>query len=130
MPPVIPIPLMNSHSAANSALAPLPSEPSLPKSPARNLLDTRTSSEPLFESVPEVKLFRAEVLQDLAALHSLEPAWQELADHASEPNPFYEPWAALPALEAFDPQHRVQFVAVTRACPSGKKGRHQLCGLF
>lgn len=28
-------------------------------------------------------------------------AWQALADRAAEPNPFYEPWGLLPALEAY-----------------------------
>lgn len=31
-------------------------------------------------------------------------AWQALADGASTPNPFFEPWYLIPALEAFDPQ--------------------------
>ncbi len=33
--------------------------------------------------------------------------WQALADHASEPNPFFEAWYLLPALRALDPGHRV-----------------------
>jgi CelD/BcsL family acetyltransferase involved in cellulose biosynthesis len=32
------------------------------------------------------------------------PRWQALANGASTPNPFFEPWYLLPALEAFDPQ--------------------------
>lgn len=30
--------------------------------------------------------------------------WQALADGASTPNPFFEPWYLIPALEAFDPK--------------------------
>lgn len=30
--------------------------------------------------------------------------WQVLADHASEPNPFFEPWFLLPSLKAFVPE--------------------------
>lgn len=31
-------------------------------------------------------------------------AWDDLAAHAAEPNPFYESWYLLPSLEALDPQ--------------------------
>lgn len=34
--------------------------------------------------------------------------WAALARHAAEPNPFYESWCLVPALEAFDPRGRVQ----------------------
>ncbi|CAH0495868.1 hypothetical protein NVSP9465_00889 [Novosphingobium sp. CECT 9465] len=34
--------------------------------------------------------------------------WQALSDTASTPNPFFEPWYLLPALESFDPDGRVQ----------------------
>ena len=34
--------------------------------------------------------------------------WQALGDAASTPNPFFEPWYLLPALESFDPERRVQ----------------------
>jgi len=36
-----------------------------------------------------------------ADLKALVPEWDELAAAAAEPNPFYESWALLPALEAF-----------------------------
>lgn len=39
-------------------------------------------------------------------------AWDQLAQSASEPNPFYESWFLLPALEQFDPHHRVQIFAI------------------
>lgn len=44
--------------------------------------------------------------------HAARSRWQSLADGASEPNPFLEPWYALPALEAFAPD--VQIVSVER----------------
>ena len=42
-----------------------------------------------------------EVLKDADALRRLAPEWQALADEAAEPNPFYEPWMLLPALDAY-----------------------------
>jgi hypothetical protein len=42
-----------------------------------------------------------EVRRDLAALREIVPQWEALAAEAAEPNPFYEPWLLLPALEAF-----------------------------
>lgn len=43
-------------------------------------------------------------------LRAMEVAWQHLADNAVEPNPFYEPWMALPALEHLGDAGRVEFI--------------------
>jgi hypothetical protein len=40
-------------------------------------------------------------VRDAAGLRALVPDWEALAAEAAEPNPFYEPWMLLPALEAF-----------------------------
>jgi CelD/BcsL family acetyltransferase involved in cellulose biosynthesis len=42
-----------------------------------------------------------EVRSDVAALRPLVEDWEELAAEAAEPNPFYEHWMLLPAIEAF-----------------------------
>jgi CelD/BcsL family acetyltransferase involved in cellulose biosynthesis len=42
-----------------------------------------------------------EVRSDAAALRALVADWEELAAEAADPNPFYEHWMLLPALEAF-----------------------------
>lgn len=42
-----------------------------------------------------------EVLTDAAALAALVSDWEELAAQAAQPNPFYEHWMLLPALEAY-----------------------------
>jgi CelD/BcsL family acetyltransferase involved in cellulose biosynthesis len=52
---------------------------------------------------------RVEVLDDLDALAAVIPAWEELARHAIEPNPLYEPWMLLPALNA---QSNEDFISV------------------
>jgi CelD/BcsL family acetyltransferase involved in cellulose biosynthesis len=62
------------------------------------------------------------LLEDTAALAAHVAAWEDLAAHAVEPNPFYEPWMLLPALEAWAPPARLQFVLVYAGT--------QLCGLF
>ena len=46
-------------------------------------------------------MLHVRVVTDLAALQAQVGAWQELARDAAEPNPFYEPWMLLPALQAF-----------------------------
>ena len=56
--------------------------------------------------------------------------WEALAAQALEPNPFYEPWLALPALRELPGGERVLFVLVHAPHPSGKKGARLLCGLF
>jgi len=42
-----------------------------------------------------------EIRRDLASLRALVPEWEALASQAAEPNPFYEHWMLLPALEAY-----------------------------
>ena len=49
---------------------------------------------------------------DGAALAALVPAWEALAAEAGEPNPFYEHWMLLPALEAFAAGQDLRFIAV------------------
>src|SRR5262245_46351802 len=41
------------------------------------------------------------VLTGLEAMAAIAPAWENMAAAAIEPNPFYEPWMLLPALELF-----------------------------
>lgn len=38
--------------------------------------------------------------------------WQQLAEQASTPNPFFEPWYLLPSLEAFDTAGSVRLLSV------------------
>jgi CelD/BcsL family acetyltransferase involved in cellulose biosynthesis len=42
-----------------------------------------------------------EVLGDIASLQALVPQWEALAADAAEPNPFYEHWMLIPALQAY-----------------------------
>ena len=62
------------------------------------------------------------VSRDATALAALVPQWEDLAAHALEPNPFYESWSLLPALEAEHAGRELLFVQVW------KQGR--LDGLF
>lgn len=55
---------------------------------------------------------RADVLHDAEALRALAPHWEALAAEAAEPNPFYEPWMLLPALEAYGTPAGFRCVAV------------------
>lgn len=43
---------------------------------------------------------------------TLHPPWQELAESAVSPNPFFEPWFLLPALERFDPLGTVEIATL------------------
>lgn len=67
------------------------------------------------------------VVRGREALESLVPAWEALAADAVEPNVFYEPWLALPALEAFG-DNDVEFVLVFAKDEAGAQRR--LCALF
>lgn len=50
---------------------------------------------------PDRDAIQIELVEDTAALGGHEPAWQQLADHALEPNAFAEPWMFRPAWQAF-----------------------------
>src|SRR4051812_4189482 len=61
-------------------------------------------------------------------LEALAADWQALADDAAEPNPFYEPWMVLPALDHFGAG--VEVLAAFAPHPSNAKGKRLLCGIF
>ena len=61
-------------------------------------------------------------------LEALAAEWQALADDAAEPNPFYEPWMLLPALEHFGKD--VEVLAAFGPHPSNAKEKRLLCGVF
>ena len=44
---------------------------------------------------------KVKVLTGLEAMTAIAPSWESMAAAAIEPNPFYEPWMLLPALEQF-----------------------------
>ena len=44
---------------------------------------------------------KVKVLTSLEAMTAIVPSWENMAAAAIEPNPFYEPWMLLPALELF-----------------------------
>jgi CelD/BcsL family acetyltransferase involved in cellulose biosynthesis len=66
-------------------------------------------------------MLHVRVIEDPAALAAHVAAWEELAANAAEPNPFYEPWMVLPALEHLA-EGGVQFALVYVD--------QKLCGLF
>lgn len=53
-----------------------------------------------------------DVRSSAAELAGLVPDWEALAADAAEPNPFYEPWMLLPALEAYGEGEGLRCVAV------------------
>lgn len=53
-----------------------------------------------------------EVRSDAAELRVLVPEWEALAADAAEPNPFYEHWMLLPALEAYGAGEDFRCIAV------------------
>lgn len=108
---------------ATPALVSLPSQSNAPV--ALPTVVPLTTPPPAL-SVPEE--FKVETTYSIEAMRGIEPEWQSLSDTASEPNPFYEPWAALPALEAFHPAGDVLFVMIWGLSKNGQGP--QLCGLF
>jgi CelD/BcsL family acetyltransferase involved in cellulose biosynthesis len=66
------------------------------------------------------------VVQDPVELGVHLPAWEDLGAHAVEPNPFYEPFMLLPALDAFRGASALQFVFIYAA----RNGRQALLGFL
>jgi CelD/BcsL family acetyltransferase involved in cellulose biosynthesis len=65
---------------------------------------------PLAGAAPEAA--RVTVAQGASEIGALLPEWEVLAKQALEPNPFYEPWMLLPALEALAEGESVSVAAV------------------
>jgi len=57
-------------------------------------------------------MMKVSVLRGAAELAAMLREWEELAAGAIEPNPVYEPWMLLPALEAFAGESELRIVAV------------------
>lgn len=57
-------------------------------------------------------------------------AWDDLAVHALEPNPFYESWMFLPALRAFAVEEELEITLVYGPDPRRPFGPGRLCGFF
>ena len=55
------------------------------------------------------------VVRDPAELRTHLPAWEDLAAHAIEANPFYEPFMLLSAIDAFGKDSALQFVFIYAA---------------
>jgi CelD/BcsL family acetyltransferase involved in cellulose biosynthesis len=67
------------------------------------------------------------VVEDPAALAAHVAGWEDLAADATDPNPFYEPWMLLPALEAFAQGISLQFALVYA---EQRGAAPLLCGFF
>lgn len=98
-----------------------------PFAPARSRLPVET-----LRAIDEASL-TVRTVTSLDELRAMEGAWQDLADNAVEPNPFYEPWMALSALEHLEEAGPVTFIAFEAATPLPRPGTSSasrfLCGL-
>jgi CelD/BcsL family acetyltransferase involved in cellulose biosynthesis len=81
-----------------------------------------SSPEARSEAVPAGAEASVSVARSAAEIAALVPEWEALAGAALEPNPFYEPWMLLPAIESLADGAQV-FVAAVRI---GK----ELAGIF
>ncbi|MCA9113922.1 MAG: GNAT family N-acetyltransferase, partial [Planctomycetaceae bacterium] len=70
-----------------------------------------------------------EVAESVAELQPHLAAWNQLAQDAADPNPFYEPWMLVPALEAFATSGQVQLVMVYRDSRR-TDSPPEMCGMF
>ncbi|HZN86261.1 MAG TPA: GNAT family N-acetyltransferase [Burkholderiales bacterium] len=96
------------------------------------LREPRPARGPLDEAGTERQdqaRLRVTVLRSAREIEAQSADWEDLAAHAVEPNPFYEPWMLLPALEAAgaDPDKAPELVLVHA---EGRTGRSRLVGLF
>ncbi|HEX5735311.1 MAG TPA: GNAT family N-acetyltransferase [Blastocatellia bacterium] len=73
---------------------------------------------------------RAVEVRGLHALAERRADWEDLCRDTLEPNPFYEPWMLLPAIEAFGEGLDLRFVLVYAEDRNDKSAPPALCGLF
>src|SRR5688500_13407566 len=71
-----------------------------------------------------------EELADAAALVALRSDWEDLAREAIEPNPFYEPFMLLPAIESYAANAGVSFLCVFAPHPTHQLGQRRLVALL
>jgi CelD/BcsL family acetyltransferase involved in cellulose biosynthesis len=69
-------------------------------------------------------------VEDVEALAEHRAAWDDLAAHALEPNPFYESWMLTPAWRAFGKGQSLLFLFVYLPDPASPQAPPRLCGLF
>lgn len=55
---------------------------------------------------------KVKILTALEAMRAIAPAWENMAAAAIEPNPFYEPWMLLPAIDSFGLEKSFRLVTV------------------
>lgn len=79
---------------------------------ARSPVAGAVSLEPALAAAIASTTTWVEVVETAADLGRYLDQWQSLADHALEPNVFYEPWQLRPALAAFGTEDRSVFVFV------------------
>lgn len=73
---------------------------------------------------------RVVAVENVEALAEHREAWDDLAAHALEPNPFYESWMLTPAWRAFGRGERLVFLFVYLTDPADPQAPARLCGLF
>lgn len=69
-------------------------------------------------------------IKDFSSLEQYVPAWEDLARSALEPNPFYESWMLIPALQKFGGGKDLQLVLVFAPNRARPKEPPVLCGVF
>lgn len=72
--------------------------------------------------------YQALVLHSASELMAHHAAWLDLAHHAIEPNPHFEPWMLLPAIAELGRNETLRFVLVYRESPD--EPRRALCAFF
>jgi len=87
-------------------------------------------SSPIPESVVGARSFSLVIANSRAELEEHLPPWEDLALHALEPNPFYEPWMLLPAMNLIGKELDLSTVLVYRNDGRGERRPDALCGMF
>ncbi len=81
------------------------------------------------EPPPNLSPYKIVIIRKPAELADHLEAWTILADHATEANAFYEPWALLPAIRAYAADEQVFFVLIYLPV-NAQRRKLVLCGFF
>ena len=95
-----------------------------------NADQSRHARDKVVDSRAHVRALKIVVVEHDSELCGHVAAWQDLADHAIEPNVFYEPWLLRPALRTLQGGRPLRLVFIYEEGSPDQAGVSRLCGFF
>jgi len=121
---------MNQSTSDDKSIQPQPSSLDLTRSRPGPVPVLRYGSPVESDALKHGPRMYVAVVREPAKLIDYVPDWEHLAQHAIEPNLFYEHWFLLPAIEAFGSGVDLRIVFIFSSNPERPTGPPILSGMF